>query len=159
MPTDKADIFTIARFGDISLFKKKFTSEKINEKDEFGIGLLHHSIAGKNFDIATFLIKNRIDVNMTDGDGNTSLHVIAEHPNINVAKEILDRGGDINIRNTYGNNALWTAVVNCKGRYYDLIDLFMKYDPDTKSKNNAGRSPIEFAKQVANRRLISMLEM
>ncbi|WP_226535914.1 hypothetical protein [Fictibacillus halophilus] len=47
MPTDKANIFTIARFGDITLFKNKFVLEKINEKDEFGIGLLHHSIAGE----------------------------------------------------------------------------------------------------------------
>jgi uncharacterized protein len=158
LPTDKADIFTIARFGDITLFKNKFVLEKINEKDEFGIGLLHHSIAGENFDIAMFLIKNRIDVNLTDEDGNTSLHLIAENPNINVAKEILNRGGDISIRNKYGNNPLWTAVFNCKGRYYDLIDLFMQYNPDTKSKNNAGKSPTDFAKQVANVKLISMLE-
>jgi uncharacterized protein len=158
LPTDKADIFTIARFGDISLFKKKFTSEKINEKDEFGIGLLHHSIAGKNFDIALFLIENRINLNMTDEDGNTPLHLIAEHPNLDVAKDILYRGGDITFRNKYGNTPLWTAVVNCKGRYYDLIELFMEYNPDTKSMNNAGKTPIDFAKQVANKRLISMLE-
>jgi uncharacterized protein len=158
MPTEKADIFTLARFGDIESFKNKFKLEKINNKDEFGTALLHYAIVGKNHDISLFLINNGIDVNMVDENGNTSLHLIAEHPNLDVAQAILNRGGDLNIRNKYGNNALWTAVFNCKGWYYDLVNLFMQYNPDTQTKNKAGRSPIDFAKQVGNDKLIGILE-
>lgn len=158
MPTEKADLYTLARFGDFEAFKNKFVLGKINKKNEYGTGLLHYCIAGENHDISMFLIINGIDVNMTDENGNTPLHLIAEHPNLDVAKEILNRGGDINIRNKYGNNALWTAVFNCKGRYYELVELFMKKTPDTTTKNNAGRSPIDFAKQVGNEKLIRILE-
>ncbi len=52
---------------------------------------------------------------MNDADGNTSLHLICERPNLDVAKEILIQGGDLNIRNKFGNNAVWAAVFNCKG--------------------------------------------
>ncbi|MEC1526245.1 ankyrin repeat domain-containing protein [Neobacillus niacini] len=158
MPTEKADIFTLARFGDLESFKKKFVLEDINKKNEYGNGLLHYSIAGNKFDISMFLIKNGIDVNMTDADGNTSLHLICEHPNLDVAKEIFTQGGDLNIRNKFGNNAVWAAVFNCKGRYYYMVELFMKYNPDTTTKNKAGRSPLDFAKQVGNDKLVNLLE-
>ncbi|WP_286228524.1 hypothetical protein [Neobacillus mesonae] len=55
MPTDKARVFTLARFGDIELFKKKFILEEINKKDENGLGLLNHSIAVENINISLFL--------------------------------------------------------------------------------------------------------
>jgi ankyrin repeat protein len=113
MPTEKADVFTLARFGDFESFKIKFELEKINKKDEFGASLLHEAIVGENFDISLFLINNGIDVNTIDEDGNTPLHLIGDYPNLEIAKQILKRGGDLNIRNKYGNNALWTAVFNC----------------------------------------------
>lgn len=77
---------------------------------------------------------------------------------MDIAREILKRGGDINIRDKYGNNALWTAVFNCKGRYYHMIELFMQYNTDTTTKNNADRSPLDFAKQIGDTKLIGMLE-
>jgi uncharacterized protein len=158
MPTEKADVVTLARFGDYESFKTKFVLEETNNKDEFGTGLLHYAIGGENFDIALFLINNGFDVNMTDEDGNTALHYIGEHPNLEVAKQILNRGGDLNIRNKYGNNALWTAVFNSKDQYYDLVELFMQYNPDATSKNKAGRSPIDFAKQIGEDKLVKMLD-
>jgi uncharacterized protein len=158
MPTEKADVFTLARFGDFDSFQKRFVLEEINKKDEFGSGLLHYSIAGETFDIALFLIKNGIDVNMKAEDGHTALHSICVCSNLDIAREILKRGGEINIRDRYGNNALWTAVFNCKGRYYDMVELFMQYNPDTTTKNKAGRSPLDFAKQIGDAKLIEMLE-
>lgn len=94
---------------------------------------------------------------MTNEVGQTALHGICNYPSIEVAKDILEHGGNINIRDKYGNNALWTAVFNCKGRYYDMVELFMKYNPDVKTKNNAGRSPLDFAIQVGDDKLIKLL--
>lgn len=158
MPTEKADVFTLARFGDFEAFMKKFVKEEINNTDEFGSNLLHESIVGRQFDISLFLLKNGIDVNITAKKGYTALHLICYYPNLEVAGEILKRGGDINIRDEYGNNALWTAVFNCKGRYYDMVDLFMQNNSDATTKNNAGRSPLDFARQIGDSKLIGMLQ-
>lgn len=158
MPTEKAGVYTLARFGDFNAFKKKFVKNEINNINEFGSSLLHSSIAGRQFDISLFLLRNGIDVNITAKEGYTALHLICENPNLEVAREILKLGGDINIRDRYSNNALWTAVFNCKGRYYDMVELFMQYNPDTITKNIAGRSPLDFAKQIGDAKLIGMLE-
>lgn len=91
-----------------------------------GSSLLHHAIAGRNFDIAVFLLQNNIDVNMTNKDGQTPLHLICAHQNLEVATMIIESGGDVNIRDKFGNNALWSAVLNCKGKYYDMVELFMR---------------------------------
>lgn len=157
MPTEKADMYTLAELGDLTVFKSKFNLENINEKDEYGTGLLHYAIEGEQTEIALFLIDSGIDVNMVDEERKTALQYLCIHPNIQIAKAILEHGGDINIRDKYGNNALWTAVFNCKGRYYDMVELFMEYSPDVETKNNAGRSPLDFAIQVGNDKLIKML--
>lgn len=158
MPTEKADIYTLAKFGDLETFKKALKVENINEKSEYDSGLLHYSISGEKFDIALFLINSGIDVNIINENRQTALHYICNYPNIEVAKAILEHGGDINKRDKYGNNPLWTAVFNCKGRYYDMVELFIKYNPDVTTKNNAGRSPLDFAIQVGNAKLIELLK-
>jgi len=155
--TDKADIYTLAQYGNLESFKSKFVIQALNKPNENGSSLLHLAIAGSKFDIAIFLIEKGIDVNLTNKDGQTALHLIAQIQNIAVAKAILEHSGDINIRDKYGNNAMWTAVFNCKGRLYEMVELFMKYSPDIDTKNKAGRSPLDFAKQVGNPKLLGML--
>jgi len=155
--TEKADIYTLAQYGDIECFRKKFDAKVINKPNENGSSLLHLAIAGSKFEIATFLIEMGIDVNLQNKDGQTALHLIAQIQDVAVAKAILEHGGDINIRDKYGNNAMWTAVFNCKGRLYDMVELYMKHSPDLDTKNKAGRSPVDFAKQVENSKLLGML--
>jgi uncharacterized protein len=155
--TEKADIYTLAQYGDLEDFKSKFDAQILNKPNENGSSLLHLAIAGSKFDIALFLIEKGIDVNLKNRDGQTALHLIAQIQDLVVAKSILDHGGDINVRDKYGNNAMWTAVFNCKDLLYDMVELFMKYSPDLDTKNKAGRSPVDFAKQVENFKLLGIL--
>ncbi len=157
MPTEKADIFTIAKFGDFNRFLQLFNSNDINKKMNGLYSLLHLSISGKNYDIAMFLLKNGIDVNIQDDRGQTALQYACEDHNEEICAEILKRGYDISLRDSYGNNALWTAVFNCGGKYYDIVKLILKYAPDKEGKNNAGRSPIDLAKQFNDKKLIDLL--
>lgn len=157
MPTEKADIFTLAKFGDLESFKEKFDAQLINSKSKHGSGLLHYAISGKQFDIALFLIEKGIDVNMTNSDGQTALHLIAVNQNVEVLKALIHESVDVNIRDKYGNNAMWTVVFNCKGKNYEFVDLLMEQAPDIKTKNKAGRSPIDFATQINDSKLIEIL--
>lgn len=157
MPTEKADMFTIAKFGELADFKKTFKNNLLNVKSDVGSGLLHYAVSGSKFDIAQFLIDRGIDVNMKNADGQTVLHLISVNQDINVAKSLLQNGVDVNARDKFGNNALWSAVFNCKGRKYDMVNLLMKYRADPLNKNNAGRSPLDFATQVGNGKLVDIL--
>jgi ankyrin repeat protein len=158
MNTDKADIFTIAQYGNYDGFIKKFVIEEINKKSKYGSSLLHYAIAGRNFDIALFLLEHGIDVNMTGTDGQPALHYLGVYPDLNVIKTILSKEVNINIRDKYGNNALWVAVFNCKGRVYEVVELLMQFKPDVLTKNNAGRSPLDFAKQIGDEKLVKIIE-
>lgn len=157
MPTENADIFTLAKLRDLETFKKYFVNEYINKKNEYGSGLLHYAISGKKYDIALFLIQNTIDVNMTNSDGQTAMHLICINQNLDIARELLEKGTDINLRDKYSNNAMWTAVFNCKGKNYDMVRLLMKYNPDILTKNKAGCSPIDFAKKINDQVLLEIL--
>jgi ankyrin repeat protein len=159
MPTEKASLFTLAKFGGFDVFKGNFALGYINEKSNDGSGLLHYAISGGQFDIASYLIDRGVDVNLENADGQTALHLICVNQNIEVAKKILLNGGDINIRDRYGNNAMWAAVFHCKGKNYEIVELFMQYNPDIRTKNKAGRSPVDFAQKVGNERLLRMLLM
>ncbi|WP_218668079.1 ankyrin repeat domain-containing protein [Virgibacillus proomii] len=110
MPTEKADLFTLAKFGDLKSFKEKFDIELINRKSDDGSGLLHYAILGNNFDISSFLIEKGIDINMRNTDGQTALHLICMNQDLKVADKLLQRGIDMNIKDKYENNALWVAV-------------------------------------------------
>lgn len=158
MPTDKADIFTLASHGELDVFVNKFNIKRINERDSFGSGLLHYAISGKRFEIAEFLIMNKVDINLLNNYGQTVLHLIPINPHYKIAELALQNNGDINIRDKYGNNAFWSAVFNCKGKNYEIVELYKRYNPDYLTKNNAGRSPLDFAKQINDDRLIKLIE-
>jgi uncharacterized protein len=137
--------------------KKYINIENINKVNEFGFGLLHYSISRNSFDITKYLIESGINLDLMDLERNTALHYVCNTQNIEIAKLLLEKGADLSIRNKYGNNAMWTAVFNCKGKYYDMVELFMKYNPDIITKNKVGKSPLDFAIQVENSNLIDIL--
>lgn len=161
---ENPNIFILARFADLETFIKYLILEDINKEDgEYG--LLHYALAGKNFETALFLIDQNIDVNMRDSNGQTALHYISEKQvvfeeqnlNVFVAEKLLEHGADINIKDKYGNSAFRTAVFNCKGRNYEMVDLFMKYNPDILTKNNFGNSPLDTATKFGDEKLINIL--
>lgn len=158
MPTDKAELDTLAYFGDFTKFKDKFDISKINNIYASNSNLLNISITGKQFEISNFLIEAGIDLNLVNDKGQSALHLICINQNIDTAKLLLENGANLLLKDKYGNTPMWTAVFNCKDRNYDMVELFLKYKPDIVSKNNAGMSPLDFAEQVGNQKLISMLK-
>ena len=159
MLSEDAGIDTIARFGNFDLFKSKFKQEEINDIFHRDGGLLHCAVAGENFDIALFLIENGIDVNMIDADGNTALHYVCQYEtySIEVAKELLKRNIDGQIRDKWGNNAMWTAVMNCAWEHYEMVELLLEYGVDIHTKNKSGWSPLDAAKDLEDEKLIELL--
>ena len=154
MPTQKAGIFTLAQFAktpeEKEWFYKKFKLGVINDKDEYGSGLLHYAIAGRNFDIALFLIEKGIDLNMVDSDGNTALHTLVQ---VRANNESHDT-------DKYGNTALWHAChfANHVTKDYRMVKLLLKYHSDVNSKNNRNDSPLDLARERGLKDLQEILE-
>ena len=71
-------------------------------------------------------------------------------------KKILER--NINYSNAYGRNLLQEAIVSCENTIaVDLVKLLVRYGADALSKNNAMRSPLDFAKQIEDTEMINIL--
>lgn len=71
-------------------------------------------------------------------------------------KNILER--NINYSNAYGRNLLQEAIVSCENTIaVDLVKLLVRYGADALSKNNAMRSPLDFAKQIEDTEMINIL--
>jgi ankyrin repeat protein len=129
-------------------------------KDDFGYSLLHRSIT-KGFDrISEVLIKNGVNVNARDKNGQTALHYAAFYGNIVVAELLLDKGADIHISDNYGNQALWTAVFNDKGfgKRLEIIKILVKKGAEIGHRNNAGKTPLDFATSNKYIKVVELLE-
>ena len=89
------------------------------------------------------------DVDTADPQGFTALHVAAQQHELEMMRELLRAGADVNARNIYGNTPLWVAVFASKGQG-DAIQLLLAAGADPDALNTSGRSPRDLAGTIAN---------
>lgn len=149
------DIFQMVRCDSRDDILRAIGSIDINILNEDKENLLHEAIA-HNPEIALELIERNINVNQQTKNNAAPLHYAAHHNQLEIARKIIEKGGDINLTDKHGNNPLWYAVFFAKG-HYDLVKLLMKHGADPHNKNKAGRSALDFAKQIDDKVLIDLL--
>jgi uncharacterized protein len=93
--------------------------------------------------MALLLINQGIDVNIADKNGQTILHYTALNNQLDIAIAALNKGAKLSMEDIHGNQPLWTAVFNDKGRSerIEIIELFLKNGSDINHKNKVGKSP------------------
>ncbi len=153
------DSFQLIRLGQgqelLRLIDAKATD--INAVNRSSQNLLQEAIAGKQSDLASELITRGIDVNHKDEQGQTPLQYAAVHKDFKTAKALVEKGADLATIDKYGNGPLWTAVFNARGNY-DIVALLVANGANPNTKNKVGRSALDFATQIKENDLISLLE-
>lgn len=151
-------------FHMVDLNKLEDLREIVNESNvnlfvnELGQNLLHIAIARNSPEVFHYLLYCDIDVNKLDKEGKTPLHYSTAHNNYDFTRILLESTNiDKNAMDKYGNNPMWVATFNSRG-YYDIVKLLMEHKVDAKSKNNNGKSALDFAKQIEDSELIEILE-
>ncbi len=132
------------------LLKQIISVEQIeNIVDEYGEPLLVKALHVNNIEAAQILVQ-LVNVNLRDSKGQSALHHCGYYGNFKIALEVLNNGGDLNINDIYGNQPLWTTVFNVKKdlKGLDVVDLFLQRGANKYHKNDAGKSPLDFALQV-----------
>jgi ankyrin repeat protein len=86
------------------------------------------------------------------------LHYAGTYQMVELARAMLDAGGDRRPKDRFGNTPLRSAVVHPK-RYLELVDMLMRHGADPHSKNKAGRSPLDFTRQIGSEPLIALLSI
>jgi ankyrin repeat protein len=131
----------------------------LSQINKLGYSALHSS-CNKGFnELSIVLINSGIGLDIQDHIGATALHYTAQNNQLDVAKLILEKGGSLSIEDRYGNEPLWVAVFNDKGRNSrrEIVELFVNYGANINHKNRAGRSPKEFASYANYENLSDLL--
>ncbi|WP_413231149.1 ankyrin repeat domain-containing protein [Methylobacterium ajmalii] len=92
-----------------------------------------------------------------DDKGQTALQYSIARSYNQIALSLLQKGANPNLIDQYGNNALWTAVMNPKPNY-DVIAALFSANADPQHKNAAGRSPLDMARTKKNSKILQIID-
>jgi ankyrin repeat protein len=152
-----ANMFWVIKRGDFDSYKADISKVEINSVNNSGASFLQTAISYKQKDIALDLIDRNINVNNQDHKGMSSLHYLGWYPNIILAEIIIQMGGNVNLKDKYGNTPLWYAVFFAK-REYNYVKLLLENGADSLSLNNVGKTPLMFAQARNDQELISLMQ-
>ena len=143
------EIVTAAIVGNIETIKANVEESNVNNLDKDGRTLLHHSIISGHLSIVEYLISCKADLNIHDSLGWVPLHYAAQQYQVDIVKFLIKSGADVNAVDNYGNNVLWRAVFESKGRG-EVIKILLENGGDLNMENNKRISPLQLVKTIAN---------
>ncbi len=142
---------------DFEGYKSLIRSTPIHAKNPDGASLLRIAIAYGSEPIALDLVQRRIEIDQPDRNGATEIQNALNKGFWNLARRLLENGASVAHRDDFGNNAVWYAVTHPKPDY-DLVKLLIQNGSDIEGKNQAGRSPLDFAKEIGDSQMVEILE-
>ncbi|KAJ2035865.1 hypothetical protein GGI03_003659 [Coemansia sp. RSA 2337] len=120
MTKQDENIWTATGDGDMARVEQLVQADKtlVNAKDENGYTPLHAAASWKQPKLLEFLIKNGGDVNITDNDGDTPLHICED---LECAQLLLDNGANPEAENDEGLSPVHTTLENEATEVTELI--------------------------------------
>lgn len=157
LPVNPPDLFQLVRLG-VALdgLDGRALRGQLHELDEHRRTLLHEAISRQRVDAALFLLNHGINVQQADDQGATALHFAALYRQADVTARILALRGNPNALDAHGDTPLGTTVFNAWGDYR-VVQLLLDAGADPNSKNNYGKSPVDFAQQINDHTLLDIL--
>jgi len=115
------------------------------------------SIAVMNGDraAALALLKEKADVNGTQGDGSTALHWAAFHDDVELTQALLKAGADVNRKTRLGDmTPLFMAAKNGNAA---VVEALLKAGATTHSTGSTGTTPLMLAAAAGNPAAVKVL--
>ncbi len=118
---------------------------------------LIHAVRKDKIEIISAILLKGANINHQDRNGWSALHFAVQEKHLESVKYLLAQGAAVDLKDTYGNTPLWRAAFDSRGAY-DFVRLLVAHKADPNSKNNVGRSPLDFAIQIEDNALIAILK-
>lgn len=121
-----------------------------------GNTLIFEAIMHDANNCALFLLKENLDLNIKNKDGNTALHVACLKGNSTIGHNLLLLGADITFTNKMGETPLMCAIRS--GNYYSVTNI-LNNGGSVHEKNNNNENPLFIAVTTPKKNfsIISML--
>lgn len=173
MDIDKADFWTVIKFGNIESFLEKLNIENksiedvVNSLDKNGISLLQKSLISRKFEIAKFLIENNANVNIVSNEGCNELHYIAANINcigaVDLAEKLVELNVDLNLKDKKnGNSAIFSlcqeVLKERSNRGNNFIVKCLKRQPNINDLNKFDYTLKEIIKERGTEDMKKVLE-
>lgn len=133
------------------------SSTDVNIFDREGRTPIIHASIKCSIPVAEWLVANGANINHQDRNGWTALHFAVQENRQDMVGFLLKSGAAVGIRDSHGNSPLWGAVFNARG-HYEIVNILLAHKADPTSKNNANRSPLDFATQIGDETLKLLLK-
>ena len=115
--------------------------------DEYGRIPLHYSAVDGDFDALVRLLESGSPIDAQDDNGWTALHFATQDSHSRLVEELLRRGANPNLVNSYGNSPLWVGIMKARGDF-TIVKRLLAAGADPDRKNASGRSPRDIAKDM-----------
>ena len=116
--------------------------------------LFRRAVSAGQLDLVQIFISRGINVEKSDNDKTTPLHLAVRNQNFNVANTLIEKCVNISQKDGNGNTALHLAVENEND---EIVKLLVKYDINTECKNLDGNTALHLAVQRNNEVIVRIL--
>eukprot|EP00939_MAST-03C_sp_MAST-3C-sp1_P002279 g2279.t1 len=124
-----------------------------SHRDADGLSALHHAALNDFGDEIDALCKSeRTDVDQCNSNGETALHIAADHGNARAAKELCACAANSGFKNPDGNTPLHIACMNGHDK---VVEILLEYAADPNMRNLDGQTPIGFARLGNHGRVVA----
>eukprot|EP00656_Telonema_subtile_P037030 TRINITY_DN4110_c0_g1_i6.p1 TRINITY_DN4110_c0_g1~~TRINITY_DN4110_c0_g1_i6.p1 ORF type:complete len:540 (+),score=139.76 TRINITY_DN4110_c0_g1_i6:194-1813(+) len=127
-----------------------------------GKSALHLVAETGSIDAARFLIGARCDVNLTDHNGDTALHLAATHDEAAMVAILIEEGAQLQLSNKKGWTPIQTAITDSFkfNQSVDSVKVMVGQGADLLAVEDkpGGLSPTELAKRKNNDYLVTYIE-
>ena len=142
--------------GDVKIVKKLYENgAAVDRSMKIGQTPLFWAVCEGNFDVAKFLIEKGAGFDGSiAGDGQTALHVAADHDDCKMAEYLISKRADVNKVNKHGDTPLMFAAR--KGSK-NVVSLFIKSNADLEKEDSWGETAL--TNGIMNLRGSSMMDL
>ena len=137
---------------------EQFGRDILREGDQYGrLPIFYGVIPSHSANLIAFLDANGVNLDATEDDGCTPLHLAIKCGNLSSVKELLSRGANPLIRNTQGRNSAHYAVTFYRRKIVEILSNHETFSQLFTDKDNDGYSAVLLALKMGHGDLVLTL--
>ena len=142
----------LGNIGNVELFY--LNNKNLDFISVKGLHPLVYAAGFDNLEIIDFILKNGVQVDAQDQNGNTAFMKAAETGNIEIVNYLIENGADIDHQNKLGETAAMKTILN--NNYYGLKFLIEK-NVDLSKSDYTGRTIKDLAGESRDKRIKKLI--